>query len=59
MKVGPQKWLVERITASRVSVGKAAGDTHRKGTILYKVYWAETGLLRGGGNVGAKVLHCT
>ena len=39
VQVGTQTWLVERVAATRVSVGTAAGDTHRKGTVLYKVYW--------------------
>lgn len=34
------KYLVEALLDMRVSAGRPAGDTHRKGTILYKVAWA-------------------
>ena len=38
--VGANKWRVERLLAKRVSLGRPAGDTHRKGTVLYEVLWA-------------------
>ena len=37
------KWLVDRLVASRVSEGRKAGDTHRKGVVLYKVLWVGLG----------------
>ena len=34
-----QRYAVERLLGRRVAVGRAAGDSHRKGTVLYRVLW--------------------
>ena len=34
-----QRYAVERLLGRRVALGRAAGDSHRKGTILYRVLW--------------------
>ena len=40
MLVGKNSYLVEQILGKRISIGRPAGDTHRKGTVLYRVKWA-------------------
>ena len=33
------RYAVERLLGKRIAIGRSAGDTHRKGTVLYHVKW--------------------
>ena len=41
VKYGTSRWLAQRVVGRSTSMGKPAGDEHRKGTVLYRVLWRE------------------